>query len=205
MFSKAKNSPAALLLATLAAAAASPEPTPAPERALAAASPSTRATTSFYSLVTTQIPSDERSIGMGLQREGTDEYYWLYCINDAFTTYFGYAGCGEGDLYTSCSGRVATGIDGGEILCDRQCVTHKVFADLDVTTFTPFIGCGRGTSTMNLLRTSTGTGTRGVTTPTKGDVSGSASATAESAGRGLRCGGVLIVVVGVVVAAQVLV
>ncbi|KAF6802541.1 hypothetical protein CMUS01_15321 [Colletotrichum musicola] len=189
MFSKAKNSPAALLLATLAAA--SPEPTTAPAPALAAASSSARATTSFYSLVTTQIPPDEHSIGMGLQREGTNEYYWLYCINDAFTTYSGYAGCGEDDLYTSCSGRVATGIDGGEILCDRQCVTHKVFADLDVTTFTPFIGCGRGTSTMNLLRTSTGTGTEG--------------ATAESAGRSLPCGGVLFVVVGLVVAAQVFV
>jgi hypothetical protein len=35
---------------------------------------STRVTTSFYSFVTTQIPRDEKSIGMGLQREGTDEY-----------------------------------------------------------------------------------------------------------------------------------
>ena len=33
-----------------------------------------RATTSFYSLVTTPIPKDEHSIGMGLQREGTDQY-----------------------------------------------------------------------------------------------------------------------------------
>ncbi|KAF6818376.1 hypothetical protein CPLU01_13328 [Colletotrichum plurivorum] len=203
MFSKAKNSPTALLLATLATA--SPELTAAPAPALAAVSSSTRVTTSFYSLVTTQIPRDEHSIGMGLQREGTDEYYWLYCINDTFTTYSGYAGCGEDDLYTSCSGRVATGIDGEEILCDRQCVTHKVFADLDVTTFTPFIGCGRGTSTMNLLRTSTGTGTRGTTTPTLASSSSSASATAESAGRSLRCGGALFVAVGLVVASQVLV
>lgn len=138
MFANAKNSPAALLLASFAASVAgSPETTRAPE--LAAAS-STRVTTSFYSLVTTQIPRDERSIGMGLQREGTDEYCtltspsspavlsnfvrtdiyiipdWLYCINDPFTTKSGFAGCGGDDLYTACSGRVATGIDGGEIL-----------------------------------------------------------------------------------------
>jgi hypothetical protein len=34
-------------------------------------------------------------------------------------------------------------------------VTHKVYEDLDATAFTPLIGCGKGTSTMNLLRTST--------------------------------------------------
>ncbi|KAH7359147.1 hypothetical protein B0T11DRAFT_112638 [Plectosphaerella cucumerina] len=106
---------------------------------------------------------------MGLQREGTDEYYWLCCINDPFTTKSGFAGCGTDDLYTACSSRVATGIDGGEILCDHQCVTHKIFADLDVTTFTPFIGCGKGTSTMNLVRTSTGTASpaTGEVTPTE--------------------------------------
>jgi hypothetical protein len=41
---------------------------PAPTRIAA------RATTSFYSFVTTPIPNNDRSIGMGLQREGTDEY-----------------------------------------------------------------------------------------------------------------------------------
>ncbi|KAK0623694.1 hypothetical protein B0T14DRAFT_565025 [Immersiella caudata] len=115
-----------------------------------------RATTSFYSFVTTPIPNNDRSIGMGLQREGTDEYYWLYCIDEPFTVRSGFAGCGNDDVYTTCSGRVASGIDGDEIRCDQQCVTHKVYKDLDVTTFTPLIGCGRGTSTMNLVRTSTG-------------------------------------------------
>lgn len=33
-----------------------------------------RATTSYYSMVSTAIPRDDHSIGMGLQREGTDEY-----------------------------------------------------------------------------------------------------------------------------------
>ena len=36
-----------------------------------------------------------------------------------------------------------------------QCLTNKVFENhiFDVTTFSPFVGCGRGTSTMNLVRT----------------------------------------------------
>lgn len=144
-----------------------------------------RATTSYYSMVSTQIPRDERSIGMGLQREGTDEYYWLYCIDDAFTTRSGFAGCGTDDLYTSCSGRVAKGIDGDEIRCDQQCVTHKVYADLDVTTFTPFIGCGRGTSTMNLVRTSTGTGSPG---PTRATEAVTSSPTRESSALRLENG-----------------
>lgn len=246
MFTKAKNSSAALFLASLAASAAgSPDPTPAPAMVTSApaASSSSRVTTSFYSFVTTEIPRDEHSIGMGLQREGTDEYCtymippqlvasnahtadWLYCINEPFTTKSGFAGCGEDDLYTACSGRVATGIDGGEILwyvqpvlppsakslpgdgrltsiSDQQCVTHKVFADLDVTTFTPFIGCGRGTSTMLLVRTSTGTGSpvTGSPTPTEDEESLSsttASSTADSAGHGLRCN--VLSVVGLVAA-----
>lgn len=106
---------------------------------------STRVTTSFYSFVTTEIPRDEHSIGMGLQRDRTDEYCkilpifclwrrflihsdWLYCINDSFTTKSGFAGCGTDDLYTACSGRVATGIDGGEIL---WYATHLFFTRLD--------------------------------------------------------------------------
>jgi hypothetical protein len=59
---------------------------------------------------------------MRLQREGTDEYYWLYCINDPFTTKSGFAGCRTDDLYTACSSRVATGIDGGEILWYVLCL-----------------------------------------------------------------------------------
>ncbi|KAH6682378.1 hypothetical protein F5X68DRAFT_243075 [Plectosphaerella plurivora] len=195
MFSKTKNSPAALLLSSLAASSmvASAEPTVAPRAVTTSAAElsdsSTRVTTSFYSFVTTQIPRDERSIGMGLQREGTDEYYWLYCINDPFTTKSGFAGCGTDDLYTACSSRVATGIDGGEILCDQQCVTHKIYADLDVTTFTPFIGCGKGTSTMNLVRTSTGTASPASVTAEEESTSATATASqTDSSGHRLQCG-----------------
>ncbi|KAK5652290.1 hypothetical protein OQA88_10638 [Cercophora sp. LCS_1] len=93
------------------AASADPVVTPAPDPAPIRE----RATTSFYSFVTTPIPQDEHSIGMGLQREGTDEYYWLYCIDNPFTVRSGFAGCGNDDVYTTCSGRVASGIDGDEI------------------------------------------------------------------------------------------
>ncbi len=54
------------------AASADPVVTPAPDPAHARIQE--RATTSFYSFVTTPIPQDDHSIGMGLQREGTDEY-----------------------------------------------------------------------------------------------------------------------------------
>ncbi|KAK4450288.1 hypothetical protein QBC34DRAFT_403205 [Podospora aff. communis PSN243] len=85
-----------------------------------------RATTSFYSFVTTPIPNNDRSIGMGLQQEGSNDYYWLYCIHEPFTVRSGFAGCGNDDVYTTCSGRVATGIDGDEIRCDQQCVAQSL-------------------------------------------------------------------------------
>lgn len=72
-----KGPAVAILLAGLVCGVAShPDHTAEPETTPAAnvAAASTRVTTSFYSFVTTQIPRDERSIGMGLQREGTDEY-----------------------------------------------------------------------------------------------------------------------------------
>lgn len=84
--------------------------------------------------------------------------YWVSCINEPFTIKSSYGGCGYDDIYTRCSGRTALGIDGDQVLCDAECVTHRIYKDLDVTTWTPFLGCGRGTSTMNLLRASTHSG-----------------------------------------------
>ncbi|KAJ2896126.1 hypothetical protein MKZ38_005850 [Zalerion maritima] len=177
---KMKCSAMSLLSGGLALAAvvhATPEPTPAPELPAGGAAEvlerraSSLVTTSYYSLVSTEIPKDKYSIGMGLQKADTNSYYWLYCINDAFSVSSSassivYGGCGSDDLYTSCNGKTASGIDGGEILCDLDCVTHKVYQDLDATTYTTFIGCGRGTSTMNLLRTSTSAGDSADTTAT---------------------------------------
>jgi len=50
-----------------------PAPTPPPEFP-AVGVIQARVTTSFYSFVTTSIPHNARSIGMGLLEEGTDKY-----------------------------------------------------------------------------------------------------------------------------------
>lgn len=66
-----------------------PEPTPAPAGgAEVAAMLAARSlvTTSYYSFVTTEIPRDEYSVGMGLQQEGTDEY----CAYIHFTPFLGH-------------------------------------------------------------------------------------------------------------------
>ena len=45
------------------------------------------------------------------------------------------------------------------LFSDVNCITHKIYENLDVTDFTPLVGCGRGTSSMALLRTATGSAT----------------------------------------------
>jgi len=141
-------------------AAAEPAPTPTQ---IEAAELIKRATTSYYSVHTTPIPDDSYSIGVG--KNGTfGNLYWLACIDRPLTVTSGFAGCGRDDVYTTCDGRVARGIDGSDVRCDLNCVTHKIFADLDISSYTPLIGCGRGTSVMNLVVTPTGSSTT-LTTP----------------------------------------
>ncbi|UPK94203.1 hypothetical protein LCI18_005138 [Fusarium solani-melongenae] len=155
------------LLALTTTVRANPGPTATlpPANLIERDTSSTRVTTSYYALATTQVPRDEYYVGMG--KNGTrGNYYWVSCISEPFTTISSYGGCGRDDVYTRCSGRTALGIDGGEVLCDVECVTHRIYQDLDVTTWTPFLGCGRGTSTMNLLRTSTHSGDQDATTTT---------------------------------------
>ncbi|RTE84493.1 hypothetical protein BHE90_000844 [Fusarium euwallaceae] len=196
---------AAQLLALTATVCANPGPAPTlpPANLVERDASSTRVSTSYYALATTQVPRDEYYVGMG--KNGTEgNYYWVSCINEPFTTISSYGGCGRDDVYTRCSGRTALGMDGGEILCDVECVTHRIYQDLDVTTWTPFLGCGRGTSTMNLLRTSTSSGDQDATTTT-GSLTTATTTDEPNLGTELRPyfgAARLLVVVGAVVLLQ---
>ncbi|KAG9231247.1 hypothetical protein BJ875DRAFT_126266 [Amylocarpus encephaloides] len=150
------------------APAPAPAPTPAPE--YTPADLARRETTSYYSVVTTQIPADRFSIGMGQNGTGGD-YYWAYCIDQPLTVTRSFGGCGSNDVYTRCSGRTLYGLDRSNVLCDFDCMTHKIYKDLDASSFTPFLGCAgnsRQTAGLDLLRTSTSSGT---TSASKGTAS----------------------------------
>ena len=88
---------------------------------------------------------------------------WAACRDLPFTTYQGYAGCGEDDLYTRCSGQTMWGIDGGGISwyvrsspgrsesrtriliasanSPVSCGTHSIFTNTDDPSPTPMIAC----------------------------------------------------------------
>ena len=81
---------------------------------------------------------------------------------------------------------------------DHQCVTHKVYDDLDTSMFTPFIGCGKGTSTMNLARATTGASTTLGLVPTTTEDSVTSRVTTATVTRnsGVRATSICIHVMG---------
>ncbi|KAG9228941.1 hypothetical protein BJ875DRAFT_476215 [Amylocarpus encephaloides] len=77
------------------------------------------------------------------------------------TTTRAHAVCGTDDLYTRCSGSYAYGIDGDAIRCKGKykCVTQSIYENWDSynpSIYTPFIGCGLSTATLEIIRTTEG-------------------------------------------------
>ncbi|KAF2261893.1 hypothetical protein CC78DRAFT_619001 [Lojkania enalia] len=141
-----------------------PTPTPPPIIARTVYTP-----TEYWDYATTSIPMDDHFIGV-IKVSDRDELWSLSCINAPLTVSAGYAGCGLDDLYTRCLGSTAYGADGDNIRCKSgyRCISHSIYEDFtayNASSYTPFLGCGLSTATMDIIRTPSLTSTQSLSSP----------------------------------------